>query len=59
MAPRLSITHLLRLRDLSRVGARNPQQSGVGRYLYQVRAFGDAEIWIVTSRAAARCALDD
>lgn len=57
MAPRLSTTQLLRLRDLSRAAKADPMRTSADAYLHQVRALNDGDIWIVTSRAAARCAL--
>ncbi|MET0365424.1 MAG: hypothetical protein ABW169_12310, partial [Sphingobium sp.] len=57
MTPRLSIKQLLRLRDLSHVSDRDPRKTSIDRYLHQVRAFGDREIWTVASGAAAHCAL--
>jgi hypothetical protein len=57
MTPRLSPTQLMRLRSLSRVGDLDPMTTSVDRFLYQVRALRDPEILMVTSKAAARCAL--
>jgi hypothetical protein len=57
MTPRLSVKQLLRLRSLSHVTDRNPRKTSIDAYLHQVRALGDGEIWSITSRAAARCAL--
>lgn len=57
MTPRLSVRQLLRLRDLGHVGDRDPRKTPVDRYLHQVRALEDGEIWSVTSGAAARCTL--
>ncbi|HEX7871393.1 MAG TPA: hypothetical protein VF475_00675 [Sphingobium sp.] len=57
MTPRLSIKQLLRLRDLSHVSDRDPRKTSIDRYLHQVRALGDSEIWTVASSAATRCAL--
>jgi hypothetical protein len=58
MAPRLSLRQLLRLRDLSRVGERDPRRADIDGYLHRVRALGDGGIWSVASMAAAHCALD-
>jgi hypothetical protein len=57
MTPRLSPAQLMRLRSLSRVGDLDPMTTSVDRLLYQVRALQDPEILVVTSKAAARCAL--
>lgn len=57
MTPRLSVTQLLRLKSLSRVGDLDPMTTSVERLLHQVRALRDPEILMVTSKAAARCAL--
>lgn len=57
MTDRLSLSQLLKLRSLSRVGRLDPARTSVERYLHQVRALGDPEILAVTSRAAARCTL--
>ncbi|CAN5330977.1 hypothetical protein BH10PSE13_BH10PSE13_23910 [soil metagenome] len=57
MTPYLSIAQLLRLRDLSGVGDPDTATTGIDSYLHQVRALGDREIWTVTARSAARCAL--
>lgn len=57
MTPRLNVTQLMRLRSLSRVGKLDPMTTSIDRLLHQVRALQDPEILIVTSKAAARCAL--
>lgn len=57
MTPRLSVTQLMRLKSLSRVGDLDPMTTSVERLLHQVRALRDPEILLVTSKAAARCAL--
>jgi hypothetical protein len=57
MTPKLSLDQLLKLRSLSRVGRLDPAKTSLDKYLRQVRALGDAEIWRVTSVAAARCSL--
>jgi hypothetical protein len=57
MTPRLSLQQLLRLRDLSRTAKRDRARMTIGRYLHQVRALGDGQIWSIASTAAARCAL--
>lgn len=57
MMPRLSVTQLLRLRDLSRAADRDPTKTGIQRYLHQVRALGDGAIWAIASRAAAGCTI--
>ena len=57
MASRLSVTQLLRLRDLSRVGGDDRARTSIDRYLHQVRGLKDTELLIVTTKAAARCAL--
>ncbi|HEX7856447.1 MAG TPA: hypothetical protein VF503_22460 [Sphingobium sp.] len=57
MTARLSLKQLLRLRDLSHLNDRDPRKTSIDRYLHQVRALGDAEIWSVTSSAAARCSI--
>ncbi len=57
MMTRLTTKQLLRLRSLSRVTDRDPRKTSIDAYLHQVRALGDGEIWSITSRAAARCAL--
>lgn len=57
MSDRLSVSQLLKLRSLSRVGRLDPGRTSIERYLHQVRALRDPEILAVTSRAAARCML--
>jgi hypothetical protein len=57
MTPRLSIKQLLRLRDLSRVGNRDPSGTSIDQYLHQVRALGDPDMLSVTARAVAHCTL--
>jgi hypothetical protein len=57
MTPQLSLKQLMRLRDLSRAGDRYPAEMTIDRYLHQVGALGDGQIWSITTRAAARCAL--
>ncbi len=57
MNDRLSVSQLLKLRSLSRVGRLDPARTSIERYLHQVRALRDTEILTVTTRAAARCTL--
>lgn len=57
MNDRLSVSQLLKLRSLSRVGKLDPARTSIERYLHQVRALRDPEILGVTTRAAARCTL--
>lgn len=57
MTDRLSVSQLLKLRSLSRVGRLDPARTSIERYLHQVRALRDPEILAVTTRAAARCTL--
>ena len=52
MAHRLSLTQLLRLRDLPK--ARDAV--GIGEFLHRVRALHDPEILSVSSSSAALCA---
>lgn len=57
MTPRLSVTQLMRLRSLARVGRLDPARTSLDTFLHHVRALEDPEILVVTSKAAARCAL--
>jgi hypothetical protein len=52
MAHRLSLTQLLRLRDLPRAR----EAVGVAEFLHRVRALHDTEILSVASSSAALCA---
>ncbi len=57
MTPRLSITQLLRLRDLGRATRRDPMRTSIAQYLHDIRALGDPKILTVASAAAINCAL--
>lgn len=57
MTPRLSATQLLRLRSLSKLGDLDPMTTSIERFLHEVRALRDTEILVVTTKAAAGCAL--
>lgn len=58
MVGKLSLTQLMRLRSLSKVGDLDPGETSVKQYMHQVRALKDPEILTVTSRAALGCAID-
>ena len=57
MADRLSLSQMKRLQSLSSL--RKPHIGGmtIDRFLYKVRALDDPEIFLVSSRAAIRCAI--
>ena len=58
MVDRLSLVQLRRLQSLASL--RNSHMGGmtVDRFLYKVRALEDAEIFMVTSKAALVCAIE-
>lgn len=58
MTPRLSIEQLRKLSALSKADRLDPATTSIGRYLHHVRALGDPGIWLIASKAAARCAID-
>jgi hypothetical protein len=57
MTPRLNLTQLMRLRSLGNVAKLDPSATSLDKFLHQVRALKDPEIWSVTSSAALHCTL--
>ncbi|KFL47036.1 hypothetical protein IL54_2458 [Sphingobium sp. ba1] len=55
MTDRLSLTQLRRLQSLASVRKSHIGTLGVDQWLHKVRALGDAEIFLVTSKAAVGC----
>lgn len=53
MVDRLSLIQLRRLADLEAAG----RAATTEEFLHRVRSLGDSEVWRVTSRAAALCAV--
>lgn len=57
MADRLSIAQLRKLQSLASLRKSHMEEMTVDRFLHQLRALEDPEIFTVTSKAAIRCAL--
>jgi hypothetical protein len=57
MADRLSVSQLMKLRSLSRVGDLDPSRTSYDQFLRRIRALQDPEIVSVTASAALGCAL--
>jgi len=55
MADQLSLTQLRKLQSLASVRKSHIGTLGVDQWLHKVRALGDAEIFLVTSKGAVRC----
>ena len=53
MVDRLSLIQLRRLADLGHAG----RAESLGEFLHRVRSLRDPEVWTVTSRSAAVCAV--
>lgn len=57
MADRLSLMQLRRLQSLASLRKSHMGDMTLDRFLYKVRALEDPEIFLVSSRAAIRCAI--
>lgn len=57
MTKELSLSQLMKLRSLGKVGALDPGKTSADKLLHHLRALGDPEILSVTSAAAIGCAL--
>lgn len=57
MADRLSLMQLRRLQSLASLRKSHMGDMTLDRFLYKVRALEDQEIFLVSSRAAIRCAI--
>lgn len=56
MADRLSLAQLKRLQSLASLRKSHMEQMSVDALLYKVRALDDPETFLVTSKAALKCA---
>ncbi|MFZ2998252.1 hypothetical protein [Sphingobium sp.] len=57
MADRLSISQMKRLQSLGSLRKSHIGGMTIDRFLYKVRALEDPEIFVVSSKAAIRCAI--
>lgn len=57
MVDRLSLAQLRRLQSIASLRSADLGRMSIDRFLYQVRALDDPEIFLVTSKAALACAL--
>ncbi|MCP1468663.1 hypothetical protein J3E64_000330 [Sphingobium sp. OAS761] len=57
MVDRLNLAQLRRLQSLASLRKSHLGEMTVDRFLYKVRALEDPEIFLVTSKAAIRCAI--
>lgn len=57
MADRLSVMQLRRLQSLASLRKSHMGDMTLDRFLYKVRALEDPEIFLVSSKAAIRCAI--